>query len=1062
MATVGVIEIIRDDVVVASYPTIQDAVDAAQAGDVVQLSAGTYFENVVIDEVHGTANDPIVIQAAPGEEVIVNGADPRLLEPNDLWEHHGDGVYSVDVPWMGDADKSLVSWVTRDSDTLLAAHYDMDIFDEGPRGEDKSHRDGSTLWVSLDGGQDPGDIPISVGTSDGVFRVENSTHIAISGLTVRGGGFAGIYLKGDGYQHVTIDDIDVRNVFRGVSTDDEQDAGTHVEVRDSSITNAWPSDWLWDGYYDSGSSSDELLAPMRAHAIVMKASDSSVHGNILDGGWDGMQVQGHDIQVYGNSVSNMKDDGIELESNNSARIEVFENTFWDTYVGFSIVSDSPGPIYIYRNTFSTNKLSYFKPREGQDWRYGYSIKNGRDWGAGAENVRVYQNSFFDMRMSLFDTQRAYEWSNFEYYNNIFYTVGERDEVGTRERAQFTNTELAADGNNWNGNLYYSERSPMLFNDWDGEGSCSTIHECRQLSPVFESLGIQADPMFEDLDTTPGAYNELRTMPGSPVRDAGTTTPQDNGWPDTVTVADGSPDIGRYELASPPPTGAAPPAPDGLEVDEVTPYRVTLDWEGAPGEDIRGYNVYRSTDASFTPAAGNRIATWVPESTYTDRDGLVAESTYTYVVSAVSDEGMESDSSPVSAQVPEDVVPPATPGALLGAWQPDGSIVLDWADSPEEDFAEYRIYRSSSAEFTGAGTEQIATVDAVSHFTDDQPLSSSVHTYWVTAADQVGLESDPVRLRLGTSPSEYSEVLLLVQNTTLSAADAEHTARLRALGAEVTILDHNGLTGDEADGYDLLVISPTVYVSRITDRFNDADVPVVLSDYGLLDEMAFTTTSGVNQEQGTSMTVDSQAGDLAAGLAGSVDVTVRPTSLGSGGPLPGAQVAATFADGTSGQFAYETGVPLADGVPAPERRAFTFLMDRTAQVVTSDGWALFDAAVRWAGELPVAPEPPVEPAGPATDVPREGRLFANPADARDGDFTLTMSIPHGQNAHTVRLFENGEPIAGRDLVDDTPWSQRASFPVTGRENGRYTYTCELENQHGVSECRDWDARVTSAG
>ncbi|QOR71641.1 response regulator transcription factor [Ruania alkalisoli] len=87
---------------------VQAAVDATEAGDIGQLSAGACFENVVIDEVHGAANDSIVIRAAPGEEVIINEAAPRLLEPNDLWnllksDHPDTIVKAVEDVIAGDA-----------------------------------------------------------------------------------------------------------------------------------------------------------------------------------------------------------------------------------------------------------------------------------------------------------------------------------------------------------------------------------------------------------------------------------------------------------------------------------------------------------------------------------------------------------------------------------------------------------------------------------------------------------------------------------------------------------------------------------------------------------------------------------------------------------------------------------------------------------------------------------------------------------------------------------------------------------------------------------------------
>jgi len=63
--------------------------------------------------------------------------------------------------------------------------------------------------------------------------------------------------------------------------------------------------------------------------------------------------------------------------------------------------------------------------------------------------------------------------------------------------------------------------------------------------------------------------------------------------------------------------------------------IHLAWTGAisrcAGQVL--YNVYRSTDPQFTPAPANRVAAGVSGSSYTDRDGLVYGTTYSYVVRA---------------------------------------------------------------------------------------------------------------------------------------------------------------------------------------------------------------------------------------------------------------------------------------------------------------------------------------------------------------------------------------------------------------------------------------------
>ncbi len=124
------------------------------------------------------------------------------------------------------------------------------------------------------------------------------------------------------------------------------------------------------------------------------------------------------------------------------------------------------------------------------------------------------------------------------------------------------------------------------------------------------------------------------------------------------------------------------------------------------------------------------------------------------------------------------------------------------------------------------------------------------------------------------------------------------------------------------------------------------------------------------------------------------------------------------------------------------------------------------------ETPAAPsiayttEPPApEPVpGPATSAPARGELSTTSGWAyglADGNYTVSMNLWWGQNANEVRVYENGELIGSSLLTDDTPAAQEFSVDVSGRANGSYTYTCELENQHGVSECAPVTVQVTDA-
>src|SRR5699024_9929502 len=116
---------------------------------------------------------------------------------------------------------------------------------------------------------------------------------------------------------------------------------------------------------------------------------------------------------------------------------------------------------------------------------------------------------------------------------------------------------------------------------------------------------------------------------------------------------------------------------------------------------------------------------------------------------------------------------------------------------------------------------------------------------------------------------------------------------------------------------------------------------------------------------------------------------------------------------------------------------------------------------WVG-VSSAEETPVP--GPATGVPARGVLSSTSGwdhGLADGSYTVSMNLWWGQNANRVRVFENGELIGSSLLTDATPAAQEFSVEVTGRANGSYTYTCELENQHGVTECAPVTVQVTDA-
>jgi murein DD-endopeptidase MepM/ murein hydrolase activator NlpD len=90
------------------------------------------------------------------------------------------------------------------------------------------------------------------------------------------------------------------------------------------------------------------------------------------------------------------------------------------------------------------------------------------------------------------------------------------------------------------------------------------------------------------------------------------------------------------------------------------------------------------------------------------------------------------------QVDEDVTPPAVPTGL-SAEAGDREVTLTWNPNTESDLAEYRLYRFVLPQ---RETEYVDDISAGTEtFTDTDLTNGREHSYWVTAVDDAGNESD---------------------------------------------------------------------------------------------------------------------------------------------------------------------------------------------------------------------------------------------------------------------------------------------------------------------------------
>ncbi|WNV76201.1 malectin domain-containing carbohydrate-binding protein [Geodermatophilus sp. DSM 44513] len=209
---------------------------------------------------------------------------------------------------------------------------------------------------------------------------------------------------------------------------------------------------------------------------------------------------------------------------------------------------------------------------------------------------------------------------------------------------------------------------------------------------------------------------------------------------TVTAGDGSNTKIQYidVTATAAPVDTTPPPAVTDLAATVTEAAVTLNWADSPATDLLGYTVERapSAEGPWTVLAGS-AGDPLLVSALVDA-GAPVGSAVSYRVVAVDTSDNASAPSVVGATRPA----PAPPAAVTGlvATGTTGGIALDWADSPADGLAGYRVERAPAA--TGPWTVLTPAPLTASAYTDTTVAAGATASYRVTALGTNGTVSAP--------------------------------------------------------------------------------------------------------------------------------------------------------------------------------------------------------------------------------------------------------------------------------------------------------------------------------
>jgi hypothetical protein len=313
------------------------ALTQAQPGQAVVLRGGTYTQGGLTLPRSGTPGAPIVIQSYPGETAILDGGD---LGPF-TWTAQGSGVYRATV---NAADPHLVM----SNGQRLYPYQSLANLQSLSWGIPGFYADGTTLYVHLTGGANPGTTTMLVSRYNTAFTV-NRNFIYFLNLTFTHYGL-GSYAKAL-YFYNGSDNLVQGCTFAVNDLGIGLKYASHRNVVQDNTFYDTDFTWPWDAV-KAGSELEtggiRMYDPMTGRGTIIRR-------NTFHDYFDGFGVcpesdsgATNETDVYGNLVYNAGDDGMETDGQCS-NVRIWGNTFHDVLVGISLAPVYTGPVYALRN-----------------------------------------------------------------------------------------------------------------------------------------------------------------------------------------------------------------------------------------------------------------------------------------------------------------------------------------------------------------------------------------------------------------------------------------------------------------------------------------------------------------------------------------------------------------------------------------------------------------------------------------------------------------------------------------------------------------------------------------
>ncbi len=270
---------------------------------------------------------------------------------------------------------------------------------------------------------------------------------------------------------------------------------------------------------------------------------------------------------------------------------------------------------------------------------------------------------------------------------------------------------------------------------------------------------------------------------------------------------------------------------------------------------------------------------------------------------------------------------------------------------------------------------------------------------------------------GGDPDSGDALLIIDDANEPSFADLNVEGLLVSLGFDVLVRSDEVATNADAEEKEIILISGSVDPAALTANYDQTDVPLILWEPALYDDLRLTAASAFGSTGAvTNLEITNDMHPIAVDFVlGDTTVYAQDSPMTFGQP-GGEAVTVGTADGQPVLFAYDEGAMMVSGT-APARRVGFFADADGLGEATGAGIQLLENAIIWAADLDltVATEP-IEGATPsrlelATNYPNPFATLTTIEYAlpQAGHVSLTVYDVMGRQ---VAVLTDGPQAAGR--------------------------------------------------